>query len=255
LRGVVLLIDRSDLSRIIYHALAREFKIDAVLRESKVSRWTMLRRRIKRLGLRTAVGQAAFAMCIAPCLRLEGRRRRTEILQTYDLDDKPIPADTVIDVPSVNHARTRTILRELSPAVVVVNGTRLLDEGILSAVDSIFLNTHVGITPLYRGTHGGYWALASGDREHCGVTVHKIDTGIDTGEIVAQARVEPSADDNFCTYPLLQISYARKLLKTAVHEALAGRLRTIPPPAGKSRLWSHPTAFQYLRNRIESRIR
>jgi hypothetical protein len=255
LRGIVLLIDRSDLSRIIYHALAREFKIDAVVREAKVSRWAMLRRRIKRLGLRRAVGQVLFAMCIAPCLRLEGRQRRAQILQSYELDESPIPADRVIDVPSVNDVRARTILQKLSPAVVVVNGTRLLDEGILNAVDSTFLNTHVGITPLYRGTHGGYWALASGDREHCGVTVHKIDAGIDTGEIVAQARVEPSPDDNFCTYPLLQIAYARGLLKTAIHDALEGRLGTIPRPAGKSRLWSHPTAFQYLRNRIEYRVR
>ena len=255
MRGVVLLIDSSDLSRIIFNALARDFKIDAVVREAKVSRWAMLKRRIKRLGLQIALGQVTFAICVAPWLRREGRRRRIEILQAYEMDDSPIPADTVIDVSSVNDARTRTILQELSPAVIVVNGTRLLDKGVLNAVGSIFLNTHVGITPLYRGTHGGYWALASGDREHCGVTVHKIDTGIDTGEIVSQARIEPVASDNFYTYPLLQIAYARELLKAAIRDALEDKLGTIPPPTGRSRLWSHPTAFQYLRNRIVSGIR
>jgi methionyl-tRNA formyltransferase len=45
---------------------------------------------------------------------------------------------------------------------------------------------HAGITPRYRGTHGGYWVLLNNDPGHCGVTIHLVDPGIDTGSIVAR---------------------------------------------------------------------
>jgi len=97
--------------------------------------------------------------------------------------------------------------------------------------------------------------LASGDPEHFGTTVHKIDKGIDTGDIVAQAVFRPDETDNFSTYPLLQVAFAIPLLKQAVRDALNGKLETMPAPNGKSKLWSHPTAFQYLKHRIMHGVR
>jgi len=255
LRGIVLLVDDSDLSRIIYHALAGEFSIDAVVREAEVSRFVFLRRRLKRLGWPTVLGQIVFAKCIVPVLKRETARRRADILQQCRMNEDSIPAERVIDVRSVNDVQTVAILRKLSPQVIVVNGTRILEENLLNGTDGIFVNTHVGITPLYRGVHGGYWALACGDPDHFGVTIHKIDKGIDTGAIVAQGLTQPSESDNFATYPLLQIATAIPLLKQAIRDAVAGKLETIPAPAGKSKLWSHPTAFQYIKRRVTLGIR
>jgi len=255
LRSIVLLMDDSGLSRIIYHALAGEFSIEAVVREAKASRTAFLKRRLEKLGWRTVLGQIIFAKCIVPLLRQETFRRRTDILRQYGLDETPIPAERVIDVPSVNDVEVMALLQKLSPQVIVVNGTRILEEKLLNATGGVFLNTHVGITPLYRGVHGGYWALASGDPEHFGITVHKIDKGIDTGDIVAQASIQPSDADNFSTYPLLQIAVAIPLLKQAIRDALSGELIALPAPAGMSKLWTHPTVFQYLKHRIALGVR
>lgn len=255
MRGIVLLIDDSDLSRIIYHSLAGEFSIEAVVREAKISRTAFLKRRLKKLGWRTVLGQIVFAKCIIPFLRWESSPRRAQLIRQYGMDEAPVPAGCVIDVPSVNDVKTMVLLQKLSPQVIVVNGTRILEEKVLNAFPGTFLNTHVGITPLYRGVHGGYWALASGDPEHFGVTIHKIDTGIDTGDIVAQGLIKPTDADNFSTYPLLQIAIAIPLLKQAIHDALNGKLETMPAPAGKSKLWSHPTVLRYLKCRIALGIR
>jgi folate-dependent phosphoribosylglycinamide formyltransferase PurN len=255
LHGIVLLIDNSDLSRIVYHAMAEEFRIDAVVREAKVSRSTFLKRRLKKLGWRTVVGQILFAKCMVPLLKRESTQRRAEIMGHYGLDDSPIPAERATDVQSVNDSRTAALLQQISPGVIVVNGTRILEEKLLCASDGVFLNTHVGITPLYRGVHGGYWAQASGDPEHFGVTIHKIDKGIDTGDILAQAFTSAASADNFSTYPLLQIAIAIPILKQAVRDALDGKLKTISASAGKSKLWTHPTIFQYLKYRITRSIR
>jgi folate-dependent phosphoribosylglycinamide formyltransferase PurN len=255
LRGLVLLINNNVRSRIIYHALANEFSIDAVVREEKVARSTFLKRRFKKLGWRTLLGQGVFETCIVPWLRRETAAREGDILWEYGMDEGPIPAECVIDVSSVNDDRTLTLLKDLSPRVVVVNGTRILEERLLNAIDAVFLNTHVGITPFYRGVHGGYWALVARDPEHCGVTIHKIDKGIDTGAIVAHALIKPTAADNFSTYPLLQIANAIPLLRRAIRDALDGKLETLPAPAGRSKLWSHPTAYQYLKHRVTLGVR
>jgi folate-dependent phosphoribosylglycinamide formyltransferase PurN len=255
MRGLVLLLDNSDLSRIIYHALADEFSIEAVVREAKGARGAFLKRRLKKLGWRTVLGQGVFAKCVVPLLRHETSGRRAEIIRQYGLDETPIPAERVIEVPNVNDSEVVALLQELSPQVIVVNGTRVLEEKLLAAIGGVFLNTHVGITPIYRGVHGGYWSLISGDPEHFGVTIHKIDEGIDTGDIVAQALIRPSNADNFATYPLLQIAIAIPLLKQAVRDAFRSKLETNVSHDGKSRLWSHPTAFQYLKYRLTRGVR
>ena len=102
MHGIVLLLNNGDLSRIVYHALAGEFSIEAVVREGRVPRSTFLKRRLKKLGWRTLLGQIVFAKCIVPWLRREAAVRRADIVQEYGMKEAPIPAQGMIDVSSVN---------------------------------------------------------------------------------------------------------------------------------------------------------
>jgi phosphoribosylglycinamide formyltransferase-1 len=112
----------------------------------------------------------------------------------------------------------------------------------------------MGITPRYRGVHGGYWALAEGNRDLCGVTVHRVDAGIDTGPIVEQIRVMPANEDNFVTYPYLQLAMALPMLQRAVETALRGELQC-RPAGGQSQLYFHPSIGEYLWNRLRRGVR
>ena len=104
------------------------------------------------------------------------------LLADYGLNEKEIPKQIIRRVRSVNNNDTINLLRDINPNAVVVNGTRIISKKVLSCIDAPFINTHLGITLKYRGVHGGYWALANGDPDNYGVTVHLIDVGIDTGE-------------------------------------------------------------------------
>src|SRR5206468_1975891 len=80
--------------------------------------------------------------------------------------------------------------------------------------------------------HGAYWALAENDATHCGVTVHLVDAGIDTGGILAQSQITPTARDNFATYGMLQTAIGLRLLRDVVlPRLLAGDRATQPAPA------------------------
>jgi methionyl-tRNA formyltransferase len=241
---VVMLAGPGDSTNIVFNAI----EPDLVILEERVSQLRLIRRRIKKLGLWTVVGQVLFRAIIVPLLRQLSKKRIREIKRVNGLDDAPVPSDRVIFVHSVNDDSTVMALKRANPDVVVVNGTRIIAEKVLRAVPATFLNTHAGITPLYRGVHGGYWALVNKDRANCGVTVHVVDAGIDTGDIVYQARIEPSSADTFVTYPYLQLAAAIDLLRHAITEAANGTIVRLPPPTGESRLWTHPTAVEYLRN-------
>ncbi|MDQ4086450.1 MAG: formyl transferase [Pseudomonadota bacterium] len=242
---VALLCAADDMSAAVANALAREFGPIPIVVEQKESRKTFLKRRIKRLGLAAVLGQVAFVAAV-PLLRRRSRARIEEIVAGGGLDLDRRIFDDALQVPSINGPEALEWLRRERPKVVVVNGTRIIARRVLDATDAVFINTHCGITPEYRGAHGGYWALYNSDPDHCGVTVHLVDAGIDTGGILAQARIEPTPRDNFVTYPYLQIATALPLLLREVRTALREGVAPTPREA-VSGMWYHPTLFQYLK--------
>lgn len=237
-------------TRIVFHFLSEHFEVVRCIREQPVPRSQFLKNRAKKLGWPTVIGQVLFQAGIAPILKKIAASRLAEIFRENHLNDAPIPDDKLLKINSINDPETIEIARQTEAGVVVVNGTRILSKRLLAAVPVPILNTHAGITPLYRGVHGGYWALANGDRANCGVTVHLVDTGIDTGGILHQTRIAPTRRDNFATYPSLQLAAALPLLKRAVEDAAAGHLQPQPAPPGTSRLWYHPTVWEYLNSLI-----
>jgi folate-dependent phosphoribosylglycinamide formyltransferase PurN len=200
-------------------------------------------------------GQLLFQVGLTPILRFEARARERELKRLYSLDGRPPPPGVVTRVASANAPETIELLGALAPAVVVINGTRILSPELLRSVRAPFVNIHAGITPRYRGVHGAFWALVEGRPEWCGVTVHLVDAGVDTGPVLAQACVRPSRRDNFSTYPVLQLAAGLPLLRQAVADLLDGRLATIHPAARPSKLWYHPTLSEYLRARLLGKVR
>ena len=56
------------------------------------------------------------------------------------------------------------------------------------------VNSHPALLPLFPGAHAVRDALVAGAKE-TGVTIHWVDSGVDTGEIIAQESVAISASD------------------------------------------------------------
>lgn len=246
---VVMLAGPGDVTPMLYHELSARYGALPVIMESPMSRVDFLRRRARRMGWLKVGHQSLFQTAVAPALRRRGRRRIEELLRTHELRRDPIPESQIIAVPSVNSEEARAALRELNPEVVVISATRIVSKATLGCIEAPFINLHTGITPYYRGVHGGYWALHQGEPERFGVTVHLVDAGIDTGAILAQRVIEPSRDDNFATYPYLQFAHGVPMVAGAVEGLLTGDQPRWRAPAVSGGLWSHPTVLSYLRGR------
>lgn len=241
-------------TEIVYHGLQGRVNVQAVVLEEGVARRRFLRRRVRRLGAAAVLGQIGFRVLLGPYLRWEGRRRVAEILESQGLRDGPVDPGRVIPVSSVNHEETRRVLRRLEPDVVVIQGTRIVGEETLSAVEAPFVNLHTGITPAYRGVHGGYWALRSEEVHRFGVTVHLVDRGIDTGAVIAQETCWPTEVDNYYTYPYLQLAEGIPRLVEGIWGLYRGEVEPVGCE-GRSRCWSHPTLGDYLSGRVFQGVR
>ena len=238
---------KSESTTLIYNSLSEVYEIEGVILEQPVSRKKFLKRRVKKLGYFTVLGQILFQLLMVKFLKIISQNRINEIRGEAKVSEKSIPESKIIEVDSVNSEIARDHLKALKPDIIIVNGTRIISKKTIESTCAAMINTHVGITPLYRGVHGGYWALVNGDSENCGVTVHLIDTGIDTGGILGQAQIKFNKKDNFYTYPLLQVIVGTELLKEVI---LKDNFEVIPSRVKKSMLWSHPTIFEYLKNYI-----
>jgi folate-dependent phosphoribosylglycinamide formyltransferase PurN len=233
---------------IVYNHLMLKYGSFPILIEPPVSRKAVFKNRIRKLGLWEVLGQVAFIVLIRPLLARRSAATVRAICLRHGLEPMAPLSPDILQVPSVNSPTCQAYLAEAAPRVVVVNGTRILKPETLKATPATFINTHQGITPLYRGAHGGYWALHQGDPQHCGITIHLVDEGIDTGNIVSQRMIVPGPKDCFVTYPYLQTAAALPPLVEAIEQAEAGTLAT-RPISGTSRIWYHPTLWTYLNGR------
>jgi folate-dependent phosphoribosylglycinamide formyltransferase PurN len=241
---IALLVIDSALCRIAANSLGRTLPDLTVIVEERVSRLLLLRGRLKRFGIVHVAGQLAF-MSAARLLGWVSRRRIAEICRKFALEAR-WPADTrIMHVSSVNAPECIALLKQLDPKAVLVVGTRIIRRDVLSAVPVPFINYHDGITPKYRGIHGGYWAKAEDDPDNLGITIHLIDLGIDTGAVLYQERLKPEPNDNYATVSYLQLAAALPLIEQAARDAVQGKIapRQVDLP---SRLWSHPTLWTYV---------
>ncbi len=87
------------------------------------------------------------------------------------------------------------LLTELDPDVVVSAGfMRIFGPSVLARFEGRIINTHPSLLPQFPGAHAVRDALAAG-AAHTGATVHLVDSGVDTGAVLAQQRVEIFAAD------------------------------------------------------------
>lgn len=87
------------------------------------------------------------------------------------------------------------IVEGYAPDLVVSAGfMKLLGPAFLARFEGRTINTHPALLPSFPGMHGPRDALAAGVKIS-GATVFVVDSGVDTGRILAQGAVEVLADD------------------------------------------------------------
>jgi folate-dependent phosphoribosylglycinamide formyltransferase PurN len=137
------------------------------------------------------------------------------ILAQHDKSEIPeIPHDKcpVYEVPTLNGKTTQQYLDRLQPSILLLAGVGIIKQVIISKAGKAVINAHPGLVPQYRGNFVVRWALLNGD--DVGVTVHLVDTGIDTGPILSQSVVTPPQSRSLLTIEtFIEYLRAKELVK------------------------------------------
>ncbi len=90
-------------------------------------------------------------------------------------------------------------LSELEADLFIAAGYAIiLKQAILDLPRQMAVNFHASLLPAYRGKHPVFWALRNGER-WSGMTVHVMDPGIDTGDIIYQVKIRTRQNDSVAT--------------------------------------------------------
>jgi methionyl-tRNA formyltransferase len=104
-----------------------------------------------------------------------------------------------LPIQNINEPKSLEKLRQFNCDIFVsMSFNQIFKSEILNLTPNGFINCHASALPFYRGRNNLNWVLINDEKEF-GVTVHHIDEGIDTGDIILQRKYPITDKDDYQT--------------------------------------------------------
>ncbi len=133
---------------------------------------------------------------------------------------------------SLRTAEQRQPIVELRPNLIVVAAYGLiLGRSILELPTRGCVNLHASILPAYRGASPISAAILNGDRE-TGVTLMRMERGLDTGPMFDAARLDVAPDDTTASLTVRLAAASADVMVRNIDALLDGSLRAVDQPSG-----------------------
>jgi folate-dependent phosphoribosylglycinamide formyltransferase PurN len=171
-------------------------------------------------------------------------REVARLREQYPADLDRVPRLTIA---SPNTDEVRTFLESQRPDLMIARCKVLLRPEIFNLPRHGTFALHPGICPEYRNSHGCFWALSRRDLSRVGMSLLRVDRGIDTGPLYLQAS---------CTFDEARESHVviqqRAVLANldAIEDALwsvcMGMRQPLPTEGRRSAVWGKPRLSAYL---------
>ncbi len=187
------------------------------------------------------------------CASLEALRRTEgmEVLAVVTQPDRPKGRDlqlqpspvkilaleeklSVLQPERARHPEFISQIRELAPDLIAVAAYgQILPKELLEAPRFGCINVHTSLLPKYRGAGPIQWAILN-DEAETGVTIMKMDVGLDTGDILSQERTPITVEDTAETLHDRLARMGADLLMRTIPEYVSGRIEPTPQAAERA---------------------
>ena len=134
----------------------------------------------------------------------------------------------VIQPLSVRSAEFSNIISEYEPDfIVVVAFGHIIGKNILDIPKIATINIHASLLPKYRGSAPIQWAIINGE-DKTGVTIMRMDEGMDTGDILLSSEIEIAPEDTSGTLHDRLADLGAVLLIQTLNAFEAGDIQPVP---------------------------
>lgn len=121
-------------------------------------------------------------------------------------------------VENINEQIVEDGIRSYQPDIVIVMGTTILKKNILNAIKTEYIiNIHGGFLPYYKGNHCFFFAYYNKEYDKIGSTLHFVNSGIDSGDIIERVVPDFDLNDNpeklYCKAEMKAVDRLIELLK------------------------------------------
>jgi methionyl-tRNA formyltransferase len=154
------------------------------------------------------------------------------MLGRYNERYAAFPEAPLLQVSDVNAAEVKELVKRERPDLVIVSGTNLLKEPLIRAIlaSGKVMNLHTGISPYVKGAPNcTNWCLAIGRFDLIGNTIMWLDSGIDSGNLIATERTPLDGSESLLDLHIKVMEHGHDLYLRCIARFVAGyRLPDVP---------------------------
>jgi folate-dependent phosphoribosylglycinamide formyltransferase PurN len=243
MRTLLICHERAELDR---EALARwlgsftTFAGCLVIREPRARLRQRIAREITRVGFWHFVDVLAFrayyALIRAAADREWEQRELGRVRERYPR--RPDAPEAIVQSP--NSIEAEAFIRAAQPDLIVARCKTLIAERVFSIPRLGTFVMHPGICPEYRNAHGCFWAMARGDADNVGMTLLRIDKGVDTGPVFGYFRIAPAPGESHVVVQHRVVTEHLDAIRDKLLEIEAGTATPIDTTGRESAAWGQP---------------
>jgi phosphoribosylglycinamide formyltransferase-1 len=111
-----------------------------------------------------------------------------EHAELFEVDTFVVEPERFTDRDQWGQTLLSNVLHHQPDLVVLAGFMKILPESFVSAFPGKLINTHPSLLPEFKGAHAVRDALQAG-ATRTGVTIHYVDAGVDTGEVIVQQEI------------------------------------------------------------------
>jgi folate-dependent phosphoribosylglycinamide formyltransferase PurN len=160
----------------------------------------------------------------------------------------------VLRARSVNSPECVEFIRACRPDFMLARCKTIIKPAVFTLAPGGTFVLHPGICPEYRNAHGCFWALSAGDLSRVGLTLLRIDAGVDTGPVFGYFTYP--FDEREESHIVIQLRVLLENLdpiRDAMVRAAAGLAEPLDTRGRRSAVWGQPKLSAYLRWKLRAR--
>lgn len=179
--------------------------------------------------------------------------RNNNNVKTKNIKEFKTTGTKIVFCKTLNDKTVEDVLKTKSKKLVVFTGGGIIRKNILQLAGDGIINCHMGILPRYKGMDLPEWSVLENNHHQIGLTLHFMDTGIDTGHILKTVKIPIGNTNNIKTLrdrfePIMVTSMVQ-----VVEEYLGGKIQPQIQPISEKKQYFivHPKLYKLVNTKID----